>query len=235
MKQKDILEILLIPVVFLIAYLIIHFVWSVFDLPDREIIISSIRSWFSNYGLIVVFVSALIEGLLLFGNYFPGGLVIFLGVISAGGNIPLTILTVLVVCLALYIAYTINYFLGKHGWYRLFAKFGFTEAIENTKKKLTKHQFKAIMASYWMPNLASVTATGAGVLKLPFKKFMIQSLFGVLLWNSLWGTLVGVLGERALTLISMKWVLIVFVIWVSIILIQRKISQKNAEKIIKGV
>lgn len=226
-KRKDILELLLIPIVFLLAYLVIHFIWSIFDLPGREVIISSIRTWFSNYGLIFVFVSALIEGLLLFGNYFPGGLVIFLGVISAGGDIKMTVLTVLVVCIALYFAYTINYFLGKYGWYKLFAKFGFTEAIENTKKKLIKHQLKAILASYWMPNLASITATGAGVLKLPFKKFMLQSLIGVLVWNSLWGALVGILGERALTLISMKWVLIVFVIWICIILIQRKISQKN--------
>ena len=95
----------------------------------------------------------------------------FLGVISAGANIPKVVLIVAIVCAGFSIGYTIDYLLGKYGWYKLLTKFGMGQQIETAKARLEKHSFKAIAASYWEVNLASITATAAGILKIDFKRF----------------------------------------------------------------
>jgi membrane-associated protein len=227
MKFKETLNLIALPLALLLASLLISGLWHLFDMPEKEVFIDIVKNWFQKYGLIAVFLSALVEGVLLFGNYYPGGLVIFLGVISAEGNPKNTILVVLSVCIALFVAYFINYLLGKYGWYKLFAKFGMKQAIEKTKEKLEKHQFRVIIGSYWFPNLASITSTTAGVLKVPLRKFLIHSVIGVILWNSLWGILVASLGDKALNIINIKWVLIVVALWITIILVRKKIKRKS--------
>jgi membrane protein DedA with SNARE-associated domain len=177
--------------------------------------------------LILVFIGALIEGVLLLGQYFPGGFIIFLGVISAGKDATRAIEVVAVVSISFVIAYSINYLLGRAGWYLFAKKFGLEQAIENAKAKLVKHQLMAILSTYWEPNLASITATAAGVLQIPFKRFSFYSVVGILIWNTFWGTFVYKLGEQALHLAGFKYVLIVFGIWFAIILINSFVLNRD--------
>ena len=46
---------------------------------------------------------------------------------------------------------------------------------EESKQKLERQGLNAIIFSYWEPNLASITATAAGILNLSMKKF--QNIF----------------------------------------------------------
>ncbi len=220
--MKNILKILSVPLIIIAAYGLLYLVWMIFDLPPEDEMVRLVTTWLQSYGLWIIFVSALVEGVLLFGNYYPGGLVIFLGVISAGGDIGKTIFVVLLVCLALFCAYFINYMLGKHGWYRLLIKFGMKDSIERQKQKLEQHQFKAVMGSYWFPNLASITSTAAGILRVPLAKFLIHSAIGVLVWNSLWGTLVAYFGEKIFDMIDLKVIIGVLVVWIASMLIANK-------------
>ena len=185
------------------------------------------QDWFERYGLLIIFISAFIEGVLLLGQYYPGGLVIFLGVISSGGNVERVVAVVSTVSLAFIIAYSINWMLGKHGWYKLFLKFGLGKTLETAKDKLGKHEFNAIMLSYWEPNLASVTATAAGILQIPFRRFFSHSAIGVIVWNAFWGILVASLGANALKLMGIKWVLIVFFGWVAILLLKHYVWDRR--------
>ena len=118
----------------------------------------------------------------------------------------------------------------KYGWYRLFLKFGFGKGLQNAQTKLQKHELSAVIFSYWEPNLASITATAAGVLQIPLRRFQIKSIIGILVWNTFWGTLVAALGAKALELIGLKWVLIVFSVLVAILL--GKYYLTNRKKII---
>ena len=223
-----ILKLLSIPIILLVIYLSMYVVWKIFDLPSDDQLLIIVREWFAKYGLWIVFVSALIEGFLLLGQYFPGGFIIFLGVISAGKDIPKATEVVFIVCLSFFIAYTLNYFVGKYGWYKLLSKFGLKKQIEESKEKLTKHGLNAVFFSYWEPNLASLIATAAGILGMPLKKFSLYSAAGIVLWNVFWGTLVYILGESALKIAGLKWILIIFGIWISIILIKKFFfSNKN--------
>ena len=115
--------------------------------------------------------------------------------------------------------YFINYLLGKYGFYIALSKLGLNKSIDKAQKKLQRHAFVTIMFSYWEPNLASITATAAGIIRLNLKKFFLYSAIGIVIWNIFWGVLVFSLGEAALELAtSLIYVIIIFVIWVTVIL-----------------
>lgn len=227
-KIKEILKLLAIPLVLVAIYLSMILLWKFFHLASDEELIIIVTNYFNEYGLWIVFISALIEGFLLLGQYFPGGFIIFLGVISAGKNIIRAVEVVSVVSIAFFIAYYGNYLVGKYGWYKLFAKFGLKKSLDNAKQKLIRHGFKAVIFSYWEPNLSSITATAAGILHLSEKKFLLFSAIGIIIWNAFWGTLVFNLGKKALEIAGVKWILIIFAVWISIILVANYIKRKNS-------
>lgn len=219
-RFKDILALLILPIIVIGAYLIVYIIWRMLNLPTNEAAASLIMEKFSQYGLWLVFIGALLEGFLVVGQYFPGGAIIFLGVISAGTDIPRAATVVAVVFLAFAISYTLNYLLGKYGWYRLFLKFGFSSSIETAKQKLIKQDVAAIFFSYWDPNLASLTATAAGVLQIPLRHFETISLPCIVFWNTFWGIFVYQLGPAAFKIMGLKYVLTIFVVWCLVILLK---------------
>lgn len=216
-----------IPLSLMAVYILVYLFWSYFNLPKDEQLIEITTNWFQHYGLWVILISAILEGTLILGQYYPGGLVIFLGVISAGRDIPRVIAVVSVVSLAFVIGYTIDYLIGKYGWYKLLLKFGLKKSLDTAQSKLQKHEFNAVFFTYWEPNLASITATAAGILQIPLKRFFLHSLVGIIIWNTFWGTLVSALGITALKLTGLKWALIIFVGWIAIILIKHFLFDKK--------
>ena len=228
MQWKYLLKLISVPLSLLAFYSLYFFLWKIFGLPSNEELIQIVREAFARHGLIIVFACSLIEGLLLAGNYFPGGLVIFLGVITAGKDILRVVAVVAVVSLAFFMAYTLNYFLGRYGWYKLLVRFGLTAELEKAKARLEKHGSSAIMLSYWQPNLAALTATATGVLKLPIKKFLPSSLAGIVIWNTFWGGLVYALEEQALQVVTnFKYVLVAVLIWVILIFVKEHLAHKK--------
>lgn len=214
---KNIFKVLAVPISLILFYLLFLLMWKWLDLPPNDEIIGTITAFFGRYGLIVVFLAATIEGLLLIGNYFPGGAVIFLGVIAAVGDIPQAIIVVLVVCAAFFISYTINYYLGKYGWYKLFVKFGLQSTLDSMQRNLSRHVFTAILSCYWLPNLAAICSTAAGIIQIPLKRFLIQSTIGLVAWNIFWGVFVYIMGDALLKL-DLMYVLLIFFMWCALIL-----------------
>jgi membrane protein DedA with SNARE-associated domain len=226
-KAKEILKIISIPLALLAVSLMVHGLWVLFKLPQGDALTAAVQDFFKRYGLWLLFMSAILEGMLILGQYYPGGIMIFLGVVSAGHNILRVILVVSVVSLAFFIGYTIDYLMGKYGWYKLFLKFGLQKTLDNAKTKVARKELRAILASYWEPNLASVTATAAGILQIPFFRFSAYSAIGIVVWNTLWGTLVAILGVRVFSLFGIKYAFIVVFIWVSIIIAKHYLYDKK--------
>lgn len=215
----------LLPLGILAVLMVFYVAWRFFGLPPEEELIGIARTYFEKYGLWILLLSAIIEGTVLVGWYYPGSLVIFLGVILAGTNIPLVIQAVLTISLGLLIAYVANFFLGKHGWYKLLMKFGLKDALEDAKERVARYGLPAIFMSYWQPNLAALVATSAGILDFSFKKFMAYSISAVLLWNTFWGILVYFIGEGVLHLVGLRFILLVIFAW----LIYRIYKEKKGE------
>lgn len=224
----NILKALSIPLTLLLLSLSYQFLWSVFNWPKGDELIAVITKFFNTYGLWVVLLCSILESALIVGNYFPGGVVIFLSVIVAGHNIPKIIFTVAAVSLGFFLGYFIDYLLGKYGWYKLLMKLGLKTQLESAGQKLSRHSLKAILASYWEPNLASVTATAAGILQIPPKKFLWESLVGIIIWNTFWGTFVATLGKNALEL-AFNWlyVLPIAAVWILVVVIKEYKKSKQ--------
>ena len=199
----------LLPLSILGALLLIYGAWRFFGMPPEEEIIGIARTYFDRYGLGILLLSALIEGTLLVGWYYPGSLVIFLGVILAGQDVKKVFFAVMTISVGLFFAYIINFLLGKYGWYKLLLKFGLKDALEDTKHRVEKYGLSAIFMSYWQPNLAALVATSAGILGFSFKKFLIFSVVAIILWNTFWGVLVYFIGERILSLVRLNLILLV--------------------------
>jgi len=53
---------------------------------------------------------------------------------------------------------------------------------------------------------------------IPFKKFLIYSAFGIIVWSLFWGTLIYFLGQAALEILGLKFVVIFFAIWIGFII-----------------
>ena len=160
---KEIAGLLAIPLILLATYFLVFLIWIAFNLPSADELVSIVTNYFNNYGLWIVFISALIEGFFIIGQYFPGSTIIFIGVISAGKDVVRAAEIVLIVGVAFTMAYYGDYLIGRYGWYKLFLKFGLKKPIEQAKKKISKHAFKGIISSYWEPSLATIAATASGI------------------------------------------------------------------------
>ncbi len=228
--DKALLKAIALPLTILAAAVLLYFLWNLLGLPSSGGMVETAQSYFQQYGLVMVFVSALLEGLLLVGMYYPGSLVIFLGVIFSIGNPLRAIETVAVVTAALFLAYCINYFLGKYGWYRLLFAFGLQQPLLEAERRFSAYGTRAIFLTYWHPNLAALTATAAGILMIPFSTFFVYSLLSAVMWNSFWGIVVYILGDTALSLMGLPFIVFFISIWIITILVKAVRERKKAGK-----
>ena len=213
--SKNLFKKIALPLFFLGVFLLLYLVWKILDLPPNDELIRIAKEYFEKYGLVTVLISAVIEGLLLIGWYYPGSLVIVLGVIFAGKDLARVVEVVSVIIVGLFVAYIINFFVGKYGWYRLLLAFGLKEPLGNAQRRLTKYGLSAIFVNYWHPNLAALTSTSAGILHFSFKNFFIYSLIATILWSVLGGAFVYFLGEASLSLVDLRFVIIAIIAWIA--------------------
>lgn len=209
-----------LPLIGLVAIATLLLIWRLLDLPSGEALTDVVSHYFDIYGYWVIFLSAIVEGLLLAGLYYPGSVVIFLGVILANGDVKQVIIVVVVTTLGLIIAHIINYLLGKYGWYRLLVKLGLSESIENAKGRLTRYGIRAIFLSHWHPNFGAFISTAAGILNFSPRTFLLSTIVAISIWDIFWGTMAYVVGEAAMSVIGPAFAFFVIGVWMVISLIK---------------
>lgn len=182
-------------------------VWRLLGLPPYKELVGIFQQLLITHGLWVIFAAALLEGMLLVGNYFPGGVVVFIAIIGAGNDFGRIALINGIVDSAFIVANVINYLLGYYGWYHLLVKFGMQHHLEEAEGKWKQKSFKVIFLSYWQSNLAALTATAAGILRIDFKKFLFEASFGVVFWHICWTVLIYFFREQAVNAITNIYVL----------------------------
>lgn len=217
------IRLLFLPLFLLIIFSSYVAAWKLFGLSSTEELTEIIKAWFDTYGLPIVFLSSVVEGILLVGSYFPGAFVLFLAVILSD-SILQAALVVLIITLGLFLGHVFNYTLGKYGWYKLLVRFGLKNAVEQARERLVNKGSVAIFLSYWSPSVGALTDTAAGILRMPFKKFLLYSFIAVTLWDILAGTLVYTFKDAALYFIApdSSGIIVIFgiiSIWIAVVLI----------------
>src|ERR1044072_1515771 len=80
------LKIVAFPLAVLAVFGLLYAIWRALDLPPEETLAQIAKTYLDRYGVVIVLVSAYLEGLLLIGWYFPGNLVVVLALILAAGE-----------------------------------------------------------------------------------------------------------------------------------------------------
>lgn len=177
-----------LPLLFLGIYLV-FLIYLKGVIPDAQTLLSVLKELYGTYGYVIVFVSAFLESMFVVSLYVPGSTAILLGAaLSRTGVVQFPVVLFLAIC-GLLLGYIINYFLGKHGWYHVLSRMGLTKGLEVAKTKLEQHQIKTILLGYFHPTGASFLSTAAGVLKIPFRRFITLSVIAQVFWGLLWGGL----------------------------------------------
>jgi len=191
------LKLLSIPLLILVLYISLSLVWVIFRLPSAIELTDIVKDWFAIYGLPVLFISSILESMLLIGSYFPGVFVIFISVILARSPGEAIFMVCVATC-GLLIGHIFSYLLGRYGWYKLLVKLGMKSSVEQAQTKLLKKGPTAIFSSYWLPSLGALTDTAAGIIGMPFKTFITYAVISAIFWDSLVGIIVYILGDKAL-------------------------------------
>jgi membrane protein DedA with SNARE-associated domain len=223
------LKIIAFPLAVLAIFGLLYAIWRLLDLPPEETLARIAKDYLERYGIIIVLISAYLEGLLLIGWYFPGTLVIVLALIFAAPQPERFALIALLAGSGLFAAFATNFLAGKYGWYRLLLAFGLREPLENAQRRLSRYGLSAIFTTYWQANLASCISTAAGILQFPVARFLAYSLVAEALWITFWASVIFFMGSAALSLVGFRMILFLIMLWIAGRLIYRwKFEEKPA-------
>lgn len=181
---------------------IFKFGWGYFNLPSASELVQLVVGLFKTYGLVIVFISATIESILLLGGYFPGTMIIFLSLSLAGGDLKQTVATVLTATAGMLLGYTIDYFLGKRGVSKFINKLGLSKEVQKLEAEIKKQGVWAGFFLYILPGFGALISTTFGILKYDFQKFFGFMILTVLTWNSVWGLTGYVFGDQVMKIIE---------------------------------
>lgn len=195
----------------LVAYVILIIIVRI-NIPDAETVIRIVTDLYQRFGYGIVFFSGIIEAMFLLGLYFPGSAAILLGAVVARSGAVFLPLIIFFGTLGILIGYVINYFMGKHGWYHALARFGLEQSILETEKKLKKHGTKAFFVAYISPNSGSLISTAAGVMQMPFQKFLLISIACQAFWSTVWAVVAYLIGPVFVELFLKYFTYIIWVI-----------------------
>ena len=194
---------LVLPVIVLVVYISLVFILRKIGLPTPEEIIAFTQGYYETYGYWVVLVGAVAEGALFINWYLPGSIVVALGVVFAKASGLSVLFVLFLIIVGFFLTAILNYALGRFGWYHIFLKLGLKTPLEKVQAKIIDKGLNILFTTYIHPNFGSLAATAAGILRLPFFKFVLYSLISITVWNSLWTILFYYFGPALLNHINL--------------------------------
>ena len=162
----------------------------------------SIRDLFDSYGYWVVFLGTLFENTLLLGLIVPGVIVILLAGIAAQDGAMNPFYAVALGLLGTIIGDTISYFMGRLGWSRFARGESMRAFSEKVREPLMRRGAFFVMIYHFAGYTRVVGPAGAGLLRMPYRKWAPADHFGAALWVT---TFIGIgygLGAAGITLDS---------------------------------
>jgi membrane protein DedA with SNARE-associated domain len=159
--------------------------------------LETIQELANQYGYLAVFVGILLENL---GIPLPGETITIVGGFLAGSGELNYWLVLVSAALGAFIGGIGGYFVGKYGgWQLLLAGskiFRIQEVqLEETKTRFSDNAVKAVFFGRFIPLIRIISSPMAGVVEMPFGKFLAVNLAGALTWASVITTLAFFVGK----------------------------------------
>lgn len=202
---------LILPITLLGTYLV-FLVVARGVVPTSEELINVFADLYAKYGYEIIFVSALLEGLVLINLFVPGMLALALGAVFARtGETDLT-LVILTASLGIVLGYIIDFLMGYFGFGDTLNKLGYEGFLQTSKEKLKKFGNKGLVIGFFHSNVGSFLALAAGTIRYNFVIFLIVAIASTLVWATLWGIAAFYFGEIFLLVIKRYSFLVVVAI-----------------------
>ena len=149
-----------------------------------------IEHLFSLHGWWIVGIAAFLEGVAIINLYFPGSLVIVLGVTSSLGKPSLAILMVATTMLGFILSALVNYAIGYYGFHRILLRIGGRQWFDQVQIWHQRYGPRVLLLAYVHPNAGGLMAMACGNARYSFFGFLRPTLIAIILWNTCWGFLV---------------------------------------------
>jgi len=180
--------------------------------PTSEELIDLFADFYAKYGYEIIFISALLEGLVLVNLFVPGMLALALGAIFARtGETDLT-LVILTASFGIILGYTIDFLMGYFGFGDTLNKLGYEGFLNTSKQKLKQFGNRGLIVGFFHSNVGSFLAFASGTMRLGFLNFLIVAIASTLVWATLWGLTAYFLGEIFLNIIKRYSFLLVILV-----------------------
>lgn len=173
--------------------------------PELAELVALLRRVYGRHGYWVVLLGSLVEGTVVANWYFPGSTIVLLGAAFAREGVVRLPLVLGLAAVGFFLGASLNYLLGRYGWYRLLERLGLGRALEEANRRVARFGWRAVFLGYVNPALGVVLSTSAGILRLPYGRFLLVSLAAVVFWTVVWGTLAYWFGLLILELVSTYW------------------------------
>lgn len=166
-----------IPAIILAIFVVVEALALIGVLPPIGVISIFLGELFHKYGLPAVFIFSFIENLAGANTYFPGSIVILTSMSMTAGNISSAILTYASITSGAFLAYNINYVIGRR----------FVRGGNSIRHKKTTLLF--FMSTFWHPQFAALTCLAAGGSGQSYGHFLRVTFIAGFAWNTFWGVL----------------------------------------------
>ncbi|HXH20690.1 MAG TPA: DedA family protein [Dehalococcoidia bacterium] len=159
----------------------------------------SVRELFDDYGYWVVFLGTLFENTLLLGLLVPGVIIVLLAGITAQDGAMNPFYAAALGIAGTVIGDTISYLMGRLGW----ARFGNGDSLrtfsERVREPLLRRGVFFVLVYHFAGYTRVVGPAGAGLLRMPYRKWAPADHIGAVLWVSTFigiGYLLGMAGIK---------------------------------------
>lgn len=179
-KKRSFWPLLIATTIILIVLRIVFYFFNQDDL------IKFLSVFYGQYGPLILFVSGIIEAIVLVGLYYPGSTIILLGATLAGAKIISLPEVILWSSLGLIIGYIIDYYFGLKGGEKLLVNSGLYEPLQKARDQAEKSKLIYLWSTVH-PNIAAVAATVLGSMKVNFTNFLMLITLSQFFWSTFWG------------------------------------------------
>lgn len=185
MKIKDFFLSALFEYSIAFLFLIYMLTYNALGLPSIVELFELAEQGFEVYGLFFLFLGLLLEGLFIVGLYFPGSAIVF-GSVIFWATTPQELLSVILIgSITLVIVSSVNYTIGKHGYYKLFKKIGAQKTIDRMEQRFQKGYKPTVALFSSSPNFLAIASVYAGVANIALPKYLSFVFICVSFWVSL--------------------------------------------------
>lgn len=195
----------LVPLIILGIVVGVNILGALGIIPTANQLALVLEEWFRAKGMVAVGGCAFVENLVGVNAYFPGSVVILIGMGATNGDPPRAAVTfVIIVCCSL-LGQLASYVLGR---------------LLHSSPQVVEARILPIWtfaSTFWHPHFAAATSVTAGAGGMRLRAYLSRMVPVACLWYAFWGTLMywmGGVGEAG------NWLSLVFIVylmaWISI-------------------